>query len=238
MKRAFLKFANRHPLALRRIVILLCCAGAVGGLGCATMLASDAAGRRNRAYFRKAILTDSIFALARPDAKLTEKLSTTNAIALLGKKHTYLLVEGGDTLIRVASQLDPDRLELDNGAARLFVKGKTVWGTARLRYAVSKDPVKAAEEEPTLLALGFPARNARTRYLSLPVKGMLCPPADLNTTLPSEFTRDRKIAFARPPNSMRPPDLITIITVPLAVATDVILTPVYLLGFVVVIISM
>lgn len=57
---------------VRTAVILLCCVGVVGGLGCATYLASSSPNPRANNYYNNPVLTDTIFALARPDAALTK----------------------------------------------------------------------------------------------------------------------------------------------------------------------
>lgn len=47
----------------------------------------------------------------------------------------------------------------------------------------------------------------------------------------------REIAFYNPPDSSPPPDFGKLIIVPLAVVVDAALTPVYLLGFIVVVLG-
>lgn len=224
--------------AWRAIVLWLCCAGAVGGLGCATMIAAESPNPRAKAHFNKPVLTDSIYALARPDAALAKQIGSPDAIAFLGKRHTYLLVEGGARLESIARELDANALSLDGGPRQLFLKDKTVWGTVALRYAPPPATAGDAAATNRLATLGFVADGAGAYRLSLPVKGVVHPPARQKKALPSEFKRPRTVAFYNPPNSSPPPDVSKLVTLPLALVVDVALTPVYVLGFVVLVLSL
>ena len=139
---------------LRAIVIGLCCVGAVGGLGCVTWAVSESIDSRDRsvraAFLNKPVLSDSIFALARPDEALAKKIKNTDAIAFLGKKHTYLLAEGGKELKNIADgKLDGNKLTLEAAPRQLFIKGKMIWGSVSLRYMPGKET--AAGRSPALL---------------------------------------------------------------------------------------
>ena len=222
---------------LRVIVIWLCCAGVVGGLGCATMIATSSPNQRAHDFYNKPVLTDSVFALARPDAALAKKIGCEGAIAFLGKKRTFLLVEGGAQLSRVAGELDGDKLTVDSAPRQLFIKGKTVWGNVTLNYSPGQNTAPGESDRNKLQALGFKADNSGVYRLAVPVKGVVYPAAKLGKEVPNDFRKSRDIAFYNPPDSSPPPDLGKLITVPLAVVVDVALTPVYLVGFVVLVLA-
>lgn len=228
---------RRLSRAARILVLGLCCAGAVGGLGCATYLATSAPNHRAADYFGKPVLTDSIYAVAKPDAALARKIGNEGAIAFLGKQHTYLLVEGGTQLSDVARQLDGSRLTLEGMNQQLFCKDKALWGNVSLRYVPGQDEAQRAADQGKLETLGFKADKSGVYHLSVVVKGAMFSAAKLRKDLPPGFAKEREIAFYNPPNSSPPPDLGKLITVPLAVVADVALTPVYLLGFVVLVLA-
>ncbi len=230
---------SRQPSPLlRRLVLLILCAAAVGGLGCATMLALDSGRSRKNAFHNKPILTDSVFAIGKPDAAMAAKIGNTNAIAFLGKQHTYLLLEGGTQLNDVARTMEGIPLTLGDTRGQLFLKKKVIWGNVSLRH---QPPRKTTPPELTvnrLLANGFKADRQGVYTLSIPVKGVVLPPAKTDKTPPEILMNPRSVAFYNPPDSSPPPNLEQLITVPLAVVLDIALTPVYLIGFVVLIISL
>ena len=224
---------------LRRMIILLCCAGVVGGLGCATMIATSAGNSKAHAHYNKPVLTDTVFALGLPDKALSSKLGKEDAIAFLGRKKTYLLVEGGSILAGIAHELDGDKVILENGPRELFLKDKTVWGQLSLRYVPGEGGTLTEEERRKLELLGFGNDGSGTYRLLLAVQGVAHPPLKVGKDqLPGQFKESREIAFFNPPDSKPPPDLTKVITVPLAIAVDVAATPIYLLGFVVLVISL
>lgn len=211
----------------RRVIILLFAAGAIGGLGCATMLASERRNPRANAHYNRAVLLDTVSALARPDAKLAKKIENEHAVAFLGEKHTYLLMEGGERLLRVADELDGERIVLEQRPRSLFIKGKTIWGDIALTY--QPDPQAGPADEP-LRALGFTAVTSGVYRLTIPVAGLLYPPMKISPEIAGHFKQSRTIAFFNPPDSRPPPDLAKVVIVPLAIAVDIALTPVYIGG--------
>lgn len=227
-----------HPVQLsptmRLVIMWLCCAGAIGGLGCATFLAVDGAQSRKRAYYNKPVSTDTVYALARPDDKLAARIGNDNAIAFLGRERTYLLVEGGDKLSSVAAELNSSRLTLYD-SRKLYIKKDVVWGSLSLVYRPAKDV--SADETNKLATLGFTADRNGVYQLAVTVKGKSFPAARLNKDMPGSFDKGRKVAFYRSPDSMAPPDLKSLVTVPLGLAVDLALTPVYVLGFLVLVLS-
>ena len=218
-------------------VILLCCAGVVGGLGCATWFVSQMDNPKADAHFNQPSLTDTIFALAKPDDALAKKIGNQHAFAFLGKKHTYLLIEGGELLTRVAAELDGNKVVLDKRPKEVFLKGKTIWGTISLSYTLDQASPQAIAETSKLLALGFTPDDSGVYRLAIAAKGVTCPPAKVNEEVAGHFAQSREIAFYNAPDSRPPPDLGKLITVPLAVVVDVALTPVYLFGIVILVLG-
>lgn len=218
----------------RRAIILLGCAGAIGGLGCATMLAAGKRNPRADAHFYRPVLTDTIFALGRADEKLARKIGNEHAVAFLGRRHTYLLLDGGEKLLRVAKELDGDRLELVAQPRSIFLSDKTLWGTITLAY----QPVPGQASRAELLQdLGFMPVEEGSYRLSLPIQGVLYPPVKVGPELEGRFKQTRSIAFYNAPDSTPPPDLSKFVLVPLAVAVDVMLTPVYVGGLLLLVIA-
>ena len=229
---------KRSSRAWRAVALWICCAAAVGGLGCATMIVSEKSNPNAYAHYNKPVLTDSIFALGRPDAAFAKKIGYEDAIAFLGKQHTYLLVEGGEQLSALAhGELDGDKLIMEGTQRQLFLSKKTLWGQVAFRYAPGQGTPQAEADAAKLRALGFKADNQGGYRLSIPVKGVVGPAAKLKKDLPDALTKNRDIAFYNPPDSKPPPDLGKLIEVPLAVVADVALTPVYVVGFVILILS-
>ncbi len=222
---------------IRALLILAACAAVVGGLGCATMIATEAPNPFADSHYRKPVLQDSVYAMARPDAALAKKMGQDGIVAFLGRKHTYLLLEGGVKIEKVAHELGGARLVLEPSTIhQLYRKGDTIWGSITLTYKPDGVPGVAVDPEK-VKALGFVFRKPGDYTLSVDVKGVVAPAARLKKAIPDSFDKSRDIAFYNPPGSSPPPDVTKLITVPLALVVDVALTPVYLIGFTVLVLS-
>jgi hypothetical protein len=208
------------PRRARIFLVLLFSAGLVGGLGCATLFATAELSSGNPEYYNKPVLTDSVFALARPDAVLAKKIGSTDAIVFLGRKNTYVLIEGGNKLLRISSELDGDRVKLDDKPKQLFRKGKTAWGSLQLNYSPAVSAGYSPAELGKLQQLGFAPDNSGVYVLVLDIKAAIQPPVNLSPGESQQFKNSHEIAFYNPPTSSPPPDLGEIAMVPIAIAID------------------
>ena len=217
----------------RAIALYLGAAGVVGGLGCATMIASEKRNPHADEHWNKPTLTDTVFAVAQPSAKLAKKIGSDSAFAFLGHTHTYLLVEGGDVLARLAAaKLDGSRVTIEQRPRTLFLKDRTIWGNLTVRYQVDAAAGPTPDERAALAELGFQSAKPGTYELAVKVNGLCCPPAKVDDKVLTQLTHTRSIAFYNAPDSQVPPDLSKIVLVPLAVVVDLALTPVYVGGLV------
>lgn len=212
----------------RRAALVAAGAALIGGLGCATVSTLS----RGDKVIRKAgpvVLQDTLLAIARPDAKLAAQLSNPDALAFVGKQHTYLLTTGGQRLLALAKQLDPTRLQLAPDQDSLYLRDGVVWGHVALSYT----PAEPDREAAQLATLNFerPAQASGAWQLRHPVQGKALPPvppAGLTNT--QTFQRERALTFHAPPTEERTPDLGKYALLPLSVAVDVITAPLQLLG--------
>lgn len=143
-----------------------------------------------------------------------------------------MLFKGGSELERIAqSELAAERIQIDATSQNLYLKDKKVWGHVRLIYAATAE--LSIEENQKLLALGFSQRDTRF-YQSVYVEGLLYPPISetqdsLKIRRPIHlYTTQKAAPFFENYAAMA--------LLPLAVVTDVILTPLYL-GFGIVVIT-
>lgn len=224
MRRKFRKEWLDSP-AVRLLILLAACAAAVGGLGCATYFASQAENPFSKNYHTKPIHQDTIYAMGRPDAALARKLGNDKVVAFLGKKNTYLLAEGGETIEAVGQALGSARLALDPGTRRLYKKGRTIWGSITL---TCKPESPSETELAALSTLKFVRQKSGDYTLTIPVKGVTAAPPRFKKAQPESFDKTFAIDFHNPPYSSPPPDVSKLLTVPLAIVVDVALTPVYL----------
>ncbi len=206
-----------------------------GSMGCATTMALDAAKTRGKVSTQLAF-SDDIVAIGQPDAALAKKLGQKQAIAVLGVKHTYLLFKGGTELQSLTqSGLNAKYLTIyASHLPQLYVKDKRLWGRLRINY-ISPHPVSDAQL--TLLkksgfSLSTQKPKASTsnpqhymRYIQ--IKGVLHPPL----ALPPQYTAlsiRRSINFYTSQQIPEHLNLGAVALVPLAMAVDVLLSPVYL----------
>lgn len=226
---------------LRSAILLISCAGLVGGMGCATMLATSMDNEHYVSVEAKDLFTDDVLAFAIPDEKLAGKLGTRDAVAFLGKKQTYLLTQGGSILTNVAAQLDPDRLTVAAVSKKLFIKErrekidgasqkkKAVWGDLELSYELSASEDQARIERQNLAALSFELKSGRSYYRQIGVNGVVHPPIKIAPAMADRLKVPRSITFYKPPKTYTVPAIEKAFFVPLAVAVDVVLIPVYFL---------
>lgn len=229
---------------VRSALLVIAGVAAVGGLGCATMIATESPNPFADSHYHKPVLTDSVYAMAHPDAALSKKMGREGVVAFLGKKHTYLLVEGGDRIEKVAHEIGGARLTLEPGTHQLYRKGDAIWGAITLTYRPDEGPGSPTDPDK-MKALGFVlqkpgAHNVKEGdyILRVDIKGVVASAAKLKKAVPDAFDKSRDIAFYNPPDSAPPPDVLKLITVPLGLVVDVALTPVYVLGLLVVSLSM
>ena len=201
-----------------------------GSMGCATMYTTSAISSQGKSHDVLA-LTDEVVAIGRPDPVLLRELGKSNVVAFLGLKNTYMLFKGGEELENIArGNLDGDRIVLDTTSSQhLYLKDKQVWGNLLLIYRPERQ-VSSIESE-TLTKLGFSPRgnekNAFERYVY--VEGVLYPAIKLSNQQGLIRVR-RAITLYRSEYVQPPPNYAAVVLLPLAIATDIVLTPVYL-GF-------
>lgn len=240
---------------MRLAILLLCCAGVIGGLGCVALIGGAAVGGAgyygihsavkavknksdptarfgpdNLNYYTTPVWADSVFALALPDEALARKIDREGSIFLLGKKRTYLLTTGGGRLREVAGRLDGARIELETRPRELFLKDKArLWGSLTLRYVSEPNAPPGDADLRSLQSLGFQAGTSGVWQLSVPVQGMVYPAARLGAAQPAQFSRTVEIAFFNPPgNTASPPPAYGRLTDrPLTISGDALLPSVY-----------
>src|SRR5262245_17197551 len=110
---------------VRIFSILLLSVGVIGGVGCFTVMlvAADFNGPTTQKMH-----SDTIFAVAVFDEGLARRLNTKDGIAFLGERNTYLMVQGGAQLLRIAKEVDGNKLKLDPNQGHLYLDDKVAWG--------------------------------------------------------------------------------------------------------------
>jgi hypothetical protein len=152
---------------------------------------------------------------------------------LLGQSHSYLLDSGGDALFRLAkgfktnANLDPKSLRIMTKESRMIAKENILRGKMVFEYRV-----KNQEEVQKILALGFaPADN--NRYLiNIEVLALMIPAVDTNAYAADGFAQQRTLNVYAPDSmkSYEKPRWGNIALVPFALAVDIALSPIYLIG--------
>jgi hypothetical protein len=211
-----------------------------GSLACATMAAS-AASKNNGSTIKTLALSDEIIAIGRPDAELSKKLNNEHAVAFLGKNNTYMLFKGGEELESISKlKLDPKRLDIDATTNKnLYLGNKQVWGNLRLTYGDSKG---YSDEERTILDhAGFkPFKGSiyKFYYKNIYLQGLVYPAIKLSETQQSQLTVHRPFNLYKTDHTESTFNPAGIVLIPLGVATDIVLAPVYLgVGVVVLVVA-
>lgn len=117
----------------RKWMLLGAAAAVVGGWGCATY--RDV----SPPYLGEPVLADQIVAWGVPNQSLSEKLGSNAVVALQGKRNTYWLVQGGDSLLWWAKRY-PNSWRLGQDSKSLYFTGDQVWGkVVSVHNGVEKD---------------------------------------------------------------------------------------------------
>ncbi len=187
---------------------------------------------------RKLLFTDTIFAVGRPDTALTQQLGVPVAVAFLGMKNTYMLLEGGEALIQIATELDGNRISLPNHPRELyvthrqelFIREKTVWGSLTVAYGSNK--TYRPDELATLNKLGFVLGQSAYEK-TIPVKGVIYPPITLSAEQAQKLKIRRPVVFYDAADSEPLHVSTNKAKSTLALTADIVTMPIQFMGFVV-----
>jgi hypothetical protein len=209
-----------------------------GSLGCATLLASSAA--NDHSDFYKPVLSDEIVAIGRPDESLSKTLGQPNVVAFLGKKNTYMLYKGGEELERITQlKLEGKRMDIDAARShKLYLKDKQVWGELILTYGGGNE-VSAAEQAELDKAGFSPGQGAKGKLYQkkVDIDGVIYPAIQLSNAQMAQLITRREFNLYNPRDAKPPMNVGATLMIPVAVAADIVLAPVYLGIGVVVIVS-
>lgn len=213
-------------------LVLAFAVGVAGSLGCATMVASETVNKSDGDFYNKPVVSDEIVAIGKPDAALSKELGQEHLVAFIGQKNTYLLYKGGEELEQVAQlNLDGKRMMMDaNWNNRLYVKDRQVWGDVQLRYGGGS---LSAEEASKLNKGGF-AASSSGKYADyqkkVAVEGVLYPAVKMPEEQLSRLGVHRPIYLYHSKDEKPPmlPKILKAPLIPLGVAADIALGPVYL----------
>lgn len=217
-------------------LVLAFAVGVAGSLGCATMVASQAVSQSDRDFYSKPVISDEIVALGKPDAPLSKEIGQEHAVAFVGLKNTYLLYKGGEELEQIAQlNLDGKRMMMDaSWNNRLYVKDKQVWGEVLLRYGIN---ALSADEVNELSKGGFSFTEkkignfkVREYEKKVSVEGVIYPAIKIPDEQLSRLGMHRPINLYHSKDEKPPmlPKILKAPLIPLGVAADIALTPVYL----------
>lgn len=213
-------------------LVLAFAMGVAGSLGCATMAASQAVNKSDIDFYNKPVISDEIVAIGKPDAALRKELGQEHVVAFIGLKNTYLLYKGGEELEQVAQlNLYGTRMTVDaTWNNRLYVKDRQVWGDVQLRYG---NNALSADEVSELARGGFTAMG-QGKYVSyqkrVAIEGVIYPPVKISEAQLSTLGVHRPINLYHSRDEKPPmlPKILKAPLIPLGVAADVALAPVYL----------
>lgn len=217
-----------------------------GSFGCATSAAIQST--KSVEYLApKPILNDEIFAFAKVDAALAQKAGQGQLVAFLGMKNTYFLKIGGDEILRLAQtpELNPNKLRLVPNSERgeLFLDKQAISGTVRFDYDTRSTGLNENERQ-ALNKLGFTAQKQNQQETGvfrkyIYVSGFTNPAVTLNAQQSQNLTANR-YPFTLYERSERKEHFnpVGLLLIPAGVVVDVLLTPVYLGGLLVVGISL
>lgn len=212
---------------------------AIRGLsGCATSAAV-----RTTKYVEyipaKPILNDEIFAFANVDPQLAEKAGQGQLVAFLGLQHTYFLKTGGDEILRLAQDTKKLHMMPSNGRGELFLEKQMVWGTVRFEYDTRSTGSNVSERQ-ALNKLGFVAQTQNQQetglfHKAIRVSGFTNPAITLSAEQSQRLTTNRYPFTLYQPNERKEHfNPIGLLLVPAGVVVDVLLSPLYLGGLLVV----
>ncbi len=146
-------------------------------VGCTPLILRDAVGSKATRNVVVANSEDELLGIGRIDSeKITKEFPS--AIALVGKKQTYVLLDGADQLQKIAHHLDGNLLAYSNASrhpAKLddpmvfSVKDSEFFGVAWFIYKKS-NAVLTEQERSAIFSLGDPLLDKSTGYFSFSIR--------------------------------------------------------------------
>ena len=150
--------------------------------GCAThtLLSKDSGGIETK-QVKKTLVNDSVLAFGKPSMRLPNL--PTDAVVIVGQKHSYVLTEGGGRFERLVTRLDPKYIKLTKPLDFYSANNDgTFTGTLSFKYTKLKDEV-SNHEKNFFLQNGVQEcsdyseqkLNAQSFCFEIPLKGVSYP---------------------------------------------------------------
>ena len=215
----------------------------LGSTGCLTTQAWNATANKSDVYIYRStelLMEDSVLAIGQPNEASLKAIGDPHALMFLGVQHSYLLRTGGQQLLRISRELDGSCIGPAESAYALALKGDLFWGKITIYYEHKDGGPCSREERSKLAELGFKRDDGAVDFYETEVKvnGILCPAISTSGPLMQAFKVQRKLSFYKPPPSAAIPVIKRIVVMPVAVAADIVTSPLQLLGMGIILIAL
>lgn len=191
----------------------------------------------------KPVLTDTLVAFAVPDMQ-TAQLTGQQHLLLVGRKNGYLLTKGHESVLKVAQgfgtdkRLNANQLSISTSTAcRLYIDGDAAWGCVEFRYTATTQT--NADETSAVSQLGFTpltdelsSTQSPVYKLRISIDAAVKDGLDLSKVKLPEFQQARQLTFYEPDSNAysRRPKIGNILLAPIALAADVVTSPLQAIG--------
>lgn len=202
----------------------------IGFTGCFSMMTLS----RAVPNIQNPVFTDTIVAIGQPDESALKKIGNPHALFFLGEQRSYFLAEGGETLVNIAKKLDGNLIEMKSDSRSMYIKDEQIWGSIVLTYDKKNNNEINNNELATLADLGFSKKLKGMAGFEkvITVKGVIYPRVYIPASQLNNLQKRRSISFYNPPSSVVVPSIQKVVLMPVAIAADVVTSPLQLLGVV------
>jgi hypothetical protein len=205
-------------------------------VGCTPLILRDAVGSKSIRNVVVSNSEDELYGIGRIDnEKITNEFPS--AIALVGKKQTYVLLDGADQLQKIAHHLDGNLLANSNASRKpanlndamtFSVKESEFFGVAWFIYK-KNSKLLTEQERLAILSLGAPLLDKSTDYFSFSIRvSGFIPDKKVELRGDSEaFKAGRKINLVTTQQReewVKYPNPLAFPVLPIAVVFDVVIT--------------
>ena len=221
---------NRLALAIVSTILL------AGSMSCFTAMTLE----RDMPSTTSPTFQDTVFAIGQLDEASLKKINNPDALVFLGEQCSYLLEQGGRELVAISKELDGKRLEIKTSHPSLYLKEDKIFGSIAITYQRTEVITSRATEAADLARLGFKqaSENPERYEKRITVKGLVNPKITMADSQMATFKVRRRIDFYNPPSSVIVPTIEKYGLLPVAVAADVVTSPLQLLGLTIICITL
>jgi hypothetical protein len=190
---------------------------------------------RDPEFHSRPLIQDNILAIGKVARNERIDQEAGASLAFLGEKNSYLVIEGAEVLLNIASSTVGPLIEVNPAYGlekhNVYVQNQIFWGD--LTLVTANNAIVSDEQQQLLTALGFEVSGKTNRHhyvRRVPIKGTISPPVSLPPAMAMNLSHARPLALYPSPDEKAPINISKVLLTPPALVADIVTAPVQILG--------